>query len=439
MNLKKIQSLIIMFLVSFTLVVCGNDSLTSAPVATDYSKSEYWLSLPAAADKEVDVFYLYPTAWHKVDANEPNICEIDNPSMLIGAKAAFARQATAFKTVGNIYAPYYRQADAAYCLSLPLTEQDKMIGGIPTLDAVAAFDYYIKHYSKGRPFILAGHSQGSNVLIYLLSEYMKENPQVYDRMIAAYVIGYSVTEDYLAKNSHLKFAEGPDDTGVIISYNTEAPTVVGNNPVVLPGALVINPITWSREETLAMTSEGLGSFLPDPVTRAFSRVPQYADARINKTKGVLICSTADEDALYKLSGAFGRGIYHSFDYPFYYFNIRENAANRVDSFLNKQQVSYLIDSTVFTTLQKTVLPDSIPSDAAKLLPYEISKYKENGYGTWTYGPGLDPIKRLDLMPAAYTNTSATNTANLLRFFNIWGQASQLHKKKIKGVYLKITK
>ena len=334
MNLKKIQSLIIMFLVSFTLVVCGNDSLTSAPVATDYSKSEYWLSLPAAADKEVDVFYLYPTAWHKVDANEPNICEIDNPSMLIGAKAAFARQATAFKTVGNIYAPYYRQADAAYCLSLPLTEQDKMIGGIPTLDAVAAFDYYIKHYSKGRPFILAGHSQGSNVLIYLLSEYMKENPQVYDRMIAAYVIGYSVTEDYLAKNSHLKFAEGPDDTGVIISYNTEAPKVVGNNPVVLPGALVINPITWTREETLATAEESLGSFLPNEEGK-FVLVENYADARIDKTKGVLICSTTDVDKLSPGNQVFGRGIFHSYDYSFYYFNLRENAVNRVDNFLSK--------------------------------------------------------------------------------------------------------
>ena len=104
-----------------------------------------------------------------------------------------------------------------------------------------------------------------------------------------------------------------------------------------------------------------------------------------------------------------------------------------------QSEVYPIASEVFTTLQKTVLPDSIPSGAAKLLPYEISKYQQNGYGSWTYGPGLDSVKRLDLMPAAYTNTSATNTANLLRFFNIWGQASQLHKKKIKGVYLKITK
>jgi len=334
-SVKNGLLVLIALFVSLTLVACGDDS-KSEPQATDYSKSEHWLSLPAVVDKEVDVFYLYPTAWQKVNTTDPNICEIDNPSMLAGSASAFARQATAFETFANIYAPYYRQADAAYVLALPLAEHDAVIAGIPTLDAVAAFDYYIKHYNNGRPFILAAHSQGSNVLINLLAGYMKDHPDVYSRMVAAYVVGYSVSDEYLAKNPHLKFAEGPDDTGVIISYNTQAPDVVaGTNPVVSPGGLVINPITWTRDETLATTAEGLGSFMPDPVTKVFSQVPQYADAKIDKTNGVLICSTADENALYSLSGALGKGVYHSFDYPFYYYNLRENAANRTNKFLSK--------------------------------------------------------------------------------------------------------
>ena len=170
------------------------------------------------------------------------------------------------------------------------------------------------------------------ILQNILADYMKANPDVYNRMIAAYVIGYSVTDEYLANNPHLKFAEGPDDTGVIISYNTQAPDVVaGTNPVVLSGALVINPITWTRDETLATTAEGLGSFMPDPATGVFSQVAQYADAKIDKTKGVVICSTVDED---ELSRAPYRGIYHTFDYPFYYYNIRDNAANRTNKFLS---------------------------------------------------------------------------------------------------------
>jgi hypothetical protein len=311
---------------------------TDKIVATDYSLADHWLSLPATPDKAVDVFYLYPTAWQKVNDSDPNICDIDNPSMLTGAKSAYDRGGSAFATVANIYAPYYRQADAKYTLALPLDQQAEVIGGIPKTDAFAAFEYYIENYNNGRPFILAGHSQGSNILTYLLADYMKEHPEVYKRMIVAYVIGYSITEDYLAQNPHLKFATGADDTGVIISYNTEALDVVaGVNPVVWPGALVINPITWTREETLATTAEGLGSWLPDPMTKEFKQVPQYADAKIDKTKGVLVCSTANEEVINKIDqiAGFPNGVYHSFDYPFYYFNLQANAANRIDKFLKK--------------------------------------------------------------------------------------------------------
>jgi pimeloyl-ACP methyl ester carboxylesterase len=332
MSANKSLLLVFVIYLSLIFVACGNDN-NAANVPTDYSDPAHWLSLPATTFP-VDVFYLYPTAWTSTDPNNPQICDIDNASMLEQAPQAFARQATAFETVGNIYAPYYRQDNSS-----PI-DRLNTIAGIPTMDATAAFDYYIKHYNNGRPFILAGHSQGATVLSNLLAGYMKINPTVYKRMIAAYVIGNPVTTAYLADNPHLKFAEGPDDTGVIISYNTEAPDVLpGTNPVLYGMVgLVINPITWTRDETLATKAEGLGSFMPDPKTLVFSPAPQYADAKIDTTNGVLICSTAacDEDALAIVDAAAGfpRGVYHTFDIPFYYFNIRANAANRTNNFLN---------------------------------------------------------------------------------------------------------
>ena len=322
-------------LVSVTLVACGGNGGNGTPQATDYSKANHWMSLPATV-YPVDVFYLYPTAWLN-NNKHPRICDINNASMLIGAPEAFARQATAFETVGNIYAPYYRQDNNS-----PI-DRERVIAGIPTLDGVAAFDYYIKHYNDGRPFILAGHSQGANVLSNLLAGYMRHHADVYNNMVAAYVIGYSVTAAYLYNNPHLKFATGPDDTGVIISYNTQAPDVPpGANPVLYAGlGLVINPITWTRDETLATQAEGLGSFMPNNggvVEKGFpfGPVAQYCDAKIDITNGVLICSTADEGLMFSISGALGRGVYHTFDYPFYYYNLRANAANRVAQFLNNQ-------------------------------------------------------------------------------------------------------
>lgn len=324
-------------IIALAVSACVPISSAPAAQATDYAQAVHWLSIPVVSH-DVDVFYLYPTAWQKVHDSDPNICDIDNPSMLAGSAAAFARSATAFEPFANIYAPYYRQADAAYALALPLPEHDALIAGIPTLDAVAAFDYYIEHFNGGRPFILAGHSQGSNVLINLLTGYLQDHPEVYQRMIAAYVIGYPVTAQLIEDHPHLKFAEGADDTGVIISYNTQAPDVApGVNPVLsgLTG-LVINPITWTRSETLATTGEGLGSIMPNPSTLAFEPAPQYADAQVDITHGVLIATTPDEDLLYELTQhGFPRGVYHSFDYPFYYENLRANAQNRVEKYLGK--------------------------------------------------------------------------------------------------------
>ncbi|MFA6009637.1 MAG: DUF3089 domain-containing protein [Desulfobacteraceae bacterium] len=337
MKLKNILLAILALLTALTLAACSDRSSSDEPVvrATDYSQTEHWLSLPPTT-KAVDVFYLYPTAWLKQNETDPNINEIDNASMRLGSNAAFARQATAFETVCNVYAPYYRQADAFYTLALPtLEEREEVVAGIPTLDVMAAFDFYIKHLNNGRPFILAGHSQGSNVLLNILSVYMEEHPEVYERMIAAYVIGYSVTEDYLADNPHLKFATGAEDTGVIISYNTQSENVAeGDNPVVVEGALAINPVNWSREETPAGTDEGLGSFMP--VAGVFSPVPQYADATLDLEKGVVICTTANEELLHALNPVFVPGVYHSFDYLFYYFNLRANAADRIAAFLENE-------------------------------------------------------------------------------------------------------
>lgn len=352
MHLKKFSLLFLAVSLCIVLLACGKGNSVLIPeysgispselAATDYSQAAHWLTIPSVIDKPVDVFFVYPSAWQKVNASDPIICKIDNPMMLKNSKLALERDATAFETVGNIFAPYYRQDDAGSTTALPQAEQEKVVGGIPKTDVFAAFEYYIKHYNQGRPYILAGHSQGSIVSILLLSEYMKKNPAVYQRMIAAYMIGCSITPDYLAQNPHLKFAQGPGDTGVIISYNTEAPTIVGKNPVVLPGALAINPLTWTRDETLAAANLNLGTekinsdgtvVLDAAGNTAF--ISHYADAKIDKTRGVIICSTADVNIWAPGNAIFGRGIFHSLDYPFYYLNLRENAALRTDNFLNR--------------------------------------------------------------------------------------------------------
>ena len=344
MTAKTSITVVIMLLLSLAIAGCSKDPVspdtaTTDPTPSDYSKSENWLAL-SAPSKEVDIFYLYPTAWQKVDSTDPDICEVNNASMMVYAPRAFARQATAFETAGNLFAPYYRQLDLIACSKMTRAQQDSIEGILPKTDILAAFDYFIKHKNNGRPYILASHSQGSRMMLWILSDYMKAHPDVYARMIAAYVIGYSITPEYLAQNPHLKFAAGPDDNGVIVSFNTEAPEVSApGNPVVFPGAMAINPITWTRTGTLATADKNLGSILlnADGTVRAGIPNPimNFADARVDTVRGVVVCSTADVNLLSPGNRVFGRGVFHSFDYAFYYYNIRANALNRINKYFGR--------------------------------------------------------------------------------------------------------
>ncbi len=305
---------------------------SGAGPVTDYSQPGSWLALPTTRPLPIDVFYLYPTAYQKAGPDASDTAAVTDAGMRAGAQAAYARQASLFEAVANVVAPYYRQLDATYALRLPPDAHVAAIAGAPTIDATAAFAWYLEHVNGGRPFILAGHSQGSDVLCHLLAGYLREHPDAYARMVAAYAVGYSVTPAFLAANAHLRFAERADDTGVIVSYNTEAPTIGGVNPVMLAGALAINPITWTRAERPAAASASLGSWLPDSAG-AYRRVDHYADARVDLARGVVVASTPDVSTWAPgKPGGFPAGVYHSLDYSFYYFDLQANAKARIAAY-----------------------------------------------------------------------------------------------------------
>jgi metallophosphoesterase (TIGR03768 family) len=79
---------------------------------------------------------------------------------------------------------------------------------------------------------------------------------------------------------------------------------------------------------------------------------------------------------------------------------------------------YPIASEVYTTRQKTVVPDDTPWGLDTIYPYEVAKYTQQGYGVWQYGNGVDAGKVTDLMPTDYDADSVTNSAKLLTFFAI---------------------
>lgn len=323
-------------------VLCLTTNILFAQISTDYSDSEHWVNIPDSNGNPVDVFYLYPTAWMP-SSSEQIYSTIDDPTLIHGAADVYQKQATLFESLSNVYAPLYRQANGEVVLSSPLEEQLKILNGIPKEDVYAALDYYFENYNGGRPFILAGHSQGADILTLVLSEYMADHPEIHERMIAAYVIGYSVTTDYLAANPHLQFAEGADDIQTVISWNTETPGATGFNPVLLENAIVINPLNWRRDGTYAGLELNLGSYLPN-ADGDYELFGGAADAQVDADRGVIV-TNADQNkyGMPNILG-FSNTSFHGYDIPFYYLNIQENALRRSAIVLSMYQTELYTDS-----------------------------------------------------------------------------------------------
>lgn len=299
----------------------------------DYSDPNNWVSLPETVDKPVDVIYLYPTVYGTVVTVEDDLSHVDDMSMRIGAIFSAATQASVFEENCNLFIPYYRQFTVEALLDMNDNHPDALDYCV-SQDIYDMLDYYFENRNEGRPFILAGHSQGSLWMTLVLEDYMKQHPKYLENMVAAYIIGYSVTEEYLARNPHLKFAEGANDTGVIVSYNTEGP---GNqdqfNCVVQEGAIAINPINWKRDDTYASVEENLGSLSMEGEIEY-----NKADARVDTKRGVVICESVDfvSEMQETMQAYFGPESYHLQDYSLYFMNLRENVADRIEEFEKKQ-------------------------------------------------------------------------------------------------------
>ena len=295
--------------------------------AVDYADSYNWLSLPNVS-KEVDIFYVYPT----VSSNETGSMSISDEVDRALAQGIFAAQASVYEPYGNVFAPYYRQMTTNVKMQDGMLATDTAEFKQGALDVQDAFEYYITNLNNGRPFIIAGHSQGTMALIELIKNTFGDDEELRSRMVAAYLIGYTVTDDDLAK-SGLTAAQGAYDTGVVITYNTQSPTSVGG-PMLMEGAHCINPLNWKTDATYAPASENLGARFYNDSTGEFIReVVGYSDAQIDLETGALTTTIPEGEDLD--IGAYPEGVYHRYDYAFWYRNLQQNVGDRINAYLLK--------------------------------------------------------------------------------------------------------
>ncbi len=330
---KTLSFYAILSVIIVTGMLAGCKAKTN--VSVDYSDRSNWLRMPEIT-KDVDAIYIYPTEYADDSEGAPMFADINDKTLRELWEEVYQMQGSVYEESTNVFAPYYRQLNMAAAAKMPSEELNAAFGSTPKEDVFAALDYYFENVNGGRPFILASHSQGSVMQTFVLAEYMKKHPDYLRRMIAAYVIGYSITEDYLQQNPHLKFAEGADDTGVIISYNTEGPANEGkDNIVLLPGAISINPLNWKRDETYASAEENLGGYIYNEKSGKLEVVPNAADAQVNLKRGVVVTTTTAMEPI--PAAVFGPASFHNGDYSLYYNNIKDNVAKRIAAYMSKAE------------------------------------------------------------------------------------------------------
>ena len=310
-----------------------------AAEAPDYSQTSCWYQIPEIT-KEVDTFFIYPTEYLASNEDDPDYAALDNAEMRDAVENIDHRLlASVYEDSTNVFMPYYRQASLRVQFNAWKKTGDirsALKDASPYADITAALDYYFENYNNGRPFILASHSQGSGISTLVLENYFKDHPDYYERMVAAYVIGFSVTKYELEANPHLKFATGESDTGVIISWNTEGPKNIeenATNVVVKPNAISINPLNWKLDDTYASAEENLGSLVLDEETGKTEIRDIGADAQIVPERGVIV-TNANHEPMTGMEEIFGSQSFHNGDYTFYYNNIKDNVAKRIATYLS---------------------------------------------------------------------------------------------------------
>lgn len=311
------------------------DTSPNTGPSPDYSKLYFWAaspyktdtsdSIPAFLKNEVrtqraDVFFIHPTsffgdentaAWN-ADLNDVVVNnETDYRSILY--------QTTVFNGSCRVFAPRYRQANMKtfYVFGTPVATQTF---DFAYADIRNAFRWYLEH-EKGRPIIIASHSQGSLHAIRLLQEFFDGKP-LQKQLVCAYVIGYPI-EKKAFKTIHV--GEKSDQTGCFVGWRTYAK---GELPKLIAAengnSVCVNPLTWTTSEQWASPELHQGiMFGFDTV------VPHTVGAGIEPSSKILWINTDvvldDEKKPIKN--------YHVYDYNLFWMNIRQNVKDRIDAFL----------------------------------------------------------------------------------------------------------
>ena len=318
-------------------------SLMFSGCITDFSASAYsdpdsWVVCDTEkSNAPYDLFYLYPALAGK--AESPEMEWKNNPALqkkIIGF--VHAQTDGIFGKEVRVFAPYVHQLTYASVSgimkkgALTTAEWTKFERGMK--ETLAAFRHYLRHYSKGRPYILLGHSQGAMDLYYL----MEHCPEIKTEngFVAAYLIGLPHAKQEQIKQdfgTRVKTAQNADDPGVVAVWNTQnaeadASFLAGK------GTYCINPLNWRTDSVPAGREKHLLAYFYDYRDGSVKTQKNMFGAKVDPARGVLIVDLPS-NSVWDAHAFMGPGIFHMNDVWFFAGNLRANAEHRVQLWKKK--------------------------------------------------------------------------------------------------------
>ena len=322
---------------------------TEVPPEPDYSQSANWAALPEKFDfadtvpeadpvdnqktAAVDAFYVHPTSYLMGDLWNQSM---EDEKINTATDLIIMVQASAFNNTCKVYAPRYRQGIIHSFYDME--GEGKKALDLAYQDVKRAFEYYMKNYNNDRPFILVSHSQGTEHTVRLLKESIT-GKDIRKKLIAAYLIGREIKRETLAWFPDIPVCNSPDQLGCLITWNTQGPEPKFSL-VTQADSVCVNPLTWKSDSEHADKSLNLGGV----------RYPKSAGKPLQVDLGV--CDAMCVNGALQITPptvpgydnmVVGKDNYHIYDFPLFYMNIRKNAANRVNAYLRKNQMSLLVN------------------------------------------------------------------------------------------------
>jgi len=315
---------------------------TKEQALTDYSQLKNWAAHPDKedmadripeqtalsdqSDLAADVFFIHPTTFTGFEGETYWNANVNDTSLNKRTDdTTILFQASIFNTVGKVYAPRYQQAHIEAYYTKQKASGEKALEWAYK-DVKASFQYYLEKLNKGRPFIIASHSQGTTHAKKLITELI-DRQALQKQLIAAYLIGIIVQKDEFKT---IVPCENSMATGCSISWRTYRKDIEDENVLSNEKILATNPLSWKTDSTYMPKSANKGTIL-----RNFNKFySELVDAQVDN--GILKVSKPKffGSAFYTTKN------YHVADLNFFYLNIQANAKLRVQEYLKKQDSSF---------------------------------------------------------------------------------------------------